>query len=297
MDESQNPTGDQPVVESVETVTVTEQETPEVVKESPVTSGTTNKNQALKIGIMVGAIVAILVAAGVAAFLILKPDYKKTLSESETFKSELEEFLDDSACATFMTKAADVSVSEDKLESYIPDCQGEVKELNKKVKAIGETSGVKRDKEIKKLYEDFDNKWQTLIAGETGFEAELKNWSAIHSFLVNATTIDFNKNIDGMLELGDVLKNSSSESLKQYGEKWNSYVEKMIDISNRYKKATSTSEQMKLQSELIEVVNEFEEFGSKMEDAMNDLNFSPKNSEAFANAFENFYDAIEEKTK
>lgn len=253
------------------------------------------KSKGLMIGLGVGALVV--VGAIVAAVLMLtgKPDYNKSFDEVQELYAKLKTFTNGSSCEKLSNESGEADVTEDTLKGYIANCKKEVKEISDINHKVGETSGVKKDEAMKKKFDDYNAKWKTLVSNEDGLEKDLQAYITMHQFIVKSEDIDFDEDPEGMLELGNIMINSDNAKLKEYGETWNKNVRKVIDLMDKYKKATSASERTKLRGELMTAVEEMDDFLDDTTLLEESTNFNQENAEQMTDAFEALYKALQSK--
>ena len=253
------------------------------------------KSKGLIFGIAGGAVVV--VAAIVVAVVMLtgKPDYNKSYEEVKELYAKLKTFTNGSACEKLSNEGAESDVSEETLKGYISECKNEVKEVSEINRKLGATSGVKKDETLKKKFDDYDAKWQTLVSNEDGLEKDLQAYIAMHQFIVKADEIDVSSNPEGMLEMGDVLINSGNESLKKYGEAWNENARAVIDAVKKYQSASSASDRSKYRTELLNAVDKMEDFLDDDSLLQESTNFNEDNADAMIDAFEDLYKSIQNK--
>lgn len=264
-------------------------------KTSPAKKST--KSKGTVIGIVGGILVIVAAVAVGAVVLTSKPDYHKSFDEVKELYAKLQNFTDGSDCEKLSNDGGEVDVSEETLKGYITGCKNEVKEISELNRKLGATSGIKKDDELKQRFEDYNAKWQTLVSHEDGLEADLQAYLAMHRFVVKADELDLSEDPEGMYELGDILIDSDNAGLKEYGETWNKHARTVIDVMTKYQKATTVSERIKLQDELMTALEDLEDFLSDTTLLESAVNLNQTNAESMTDAFEDLYDAIEDKAE
>ncbi len=255
----------------------------------------TEKSKTPMVAAIAGGVIVVAAVLGIAGFMMTRPDYKAAYEKVTEVNESLEKFADDSGCAELMDGFSESSVSNEKIEGYVKTCQDDVKKMTDEIDKLGKMSGVKHDKEVKASFEKVEQAWKKLTSKDTGLEKDLGSFVALHEFIVLAEEADMAEDPEAMLDLGKIMINSGNEKFKQFGESWNERAQKVIDLMNELKSATSTSERLSLQQDLIEAAEGFQDLADDMDGLESSINFNADNAEEFDKAFEAMADKIKEK--
>ena len=160
--------------------------------------------------VIVIVILLIAIAGGVtAAFLIpmlTKIDYSSAYRRSKEISAKIQDFsTKQSDCYNVVSYVEKDNVSLETYEGYINNCKNSFadKSLNIAVENLGETDGVKRNKDIKTLYDDFNNAYQEVVNAGDNIETKLIAYKAIHEFI---------RSKRNMFELGEYKQSATMDS-------------------------------------------------------------------------------------
>lgn len=247
--------------------------------------------------IIILAVVAVVVVAGiVAALMLMKPNYKESYDKTSALRSEIMDWQDDSGCRNFFDNLGEEDVTLETLNGYGDECNKEIKNFGDQLRAIGKTSGVQRDKDIKAQYDLVETKWNTLVSNETDFEKDLQANLDLHQFIVAASDVD-GSDLDGMLKAVTYLTDSDNAKIKEIGDKFADYIKKLQRLMTELQAAKTPSEQTRIYNELQKVVDEMGELSDADEWSDGVVNFSAENLEAWADEFDRLNTMLEEKAE
>lgn len=140
--------------------------------------------------VIVIVILLIVIAGGVAAVFLIpmlsKIDYSPAYRRAKEIAPKIQEFsTKQSDCYNVVSYVESESTNLEEYEGYINNCKNSFsdKSMNIAVENLGETDGVKRNKDIKTLYDDFNAAYQEVINAGDNIDQKLTAYKAIHEFI------------------------------------------------------------------------------------------------------------------
>ena len=277
-----------------ETATTPDSQAPAEVQ--PVVAPTPAQKSNKTLIIILVAVAVVVVAGIVAALMLMKPNYKESYDKTSALRSELMDWQENSGCRSFFDNLGEKDVTLEALNGYGDECDKEIKDFGDQLRAVGKTSGVQRDKEIKAQYDLVEMKWNALVSNEADFKKDLQANLDLHQFIIAADGVD-GSDLDGMLEAVTYLTNSDNAKIKEVGDKFADYIKKLQRLMAELQAAKTPSEQTRIYKELQEVVDEMSELSDADEWSDGVVNFSADNLEAWADEFDRLNTMLKEKAE
>lgn len=167
----------------------------------------------------VGAVVAAIVAVVVIA-LVTRVDYSESYKVAKELKTKVYNIYQDYDCEYAAEYAKSAYVSEKTYNGYVEGCKTVSDGAEDLVAKLGETAGVKKDKEIKAAFEAFQKSLTEVMPDQAELEESLKIYEAWHRFIVLKDDLRGTSAESEVRTAANALINSGNETLKTYGEGW-----------------------------------------------------------------------------
>ncbi len=168
-----------------------------------------------------GGVLVLGIALAIILPMILRVDYGEAYRVAGELQEQIDEIYYDYACQN-VEDYVDSSYTSDKTyEEYVTECKdvgGTAKELLDK---LGNTDGVKRNKDIKAKYDSFKTLFDQVVTSGESKEETLRLFTVWHQWIVASDELDSWDETDADLTAAaSILINSGNEKLKTYGEGW-----------------------------------------------------------------------------
>lgn len=243
-------------------------------------------------GVLIAAIVAI-----VLVIVLTKVDYKETFEAADAADDIMYEFRSDyDDCTKVVSQVDSTWKDPDDYESLIINCKSAASDKYIPIiQKVGNTSGIQRDQDLKRLYELFAEEFKkNTDSFVEGLDAKLdvyKNW---HKFIYYAddlsvyTTGISDAKID---EVAGYAINSGNETIKNYGTEW---ATKLKAVINAYKEYRSDYKKYDDYSEKNKEFSKFVESNQPNITELIPLNFVD-NYYSLDSVWDDLYDAVRKK--
>lgn len=177
------------------------------------------KKKKLIIGLSVGGgALVLLIVAIVLVVALSKVDYGVTYTAAKELNEKLDEFYYDSACEDAQYYADSYYTDDSEYADYVDECKSGAAELDELVAALGDTSAIKRDDDLKSAYDKFVTEYRKVLPEQATLEAGLNAMTAIHSFGYNMSELDDTSTEADIQEVCNYLINSGNETLVSIGQ-------------------------------------------------------------------------------
>ncbi len=187
----------------------------------------TKKKIMLGVGIGSGVVVVGIIVAVVVA-LAMKVDYGTAYREMKDLKVELEELTEGNDCVKAYNAVEYIMVDAETFDGYADSCLALSTDLAAVTKRLDALDALTKDKELQAKYGEFKAALEDFVPEDEGLEekmAVLKSW---HNFRLAAKRVSSasSKNITeaDLDAAGKTLTDSSSETLRTYGEEWSKLI-------------------------------------------------------------------------
>lgn len=221
--------------QTVNTVQAGAQAQPVVQMKPPKQPMDSAKKKKIIMGVVIGAAaVVVAVAAVVVVSMLLKVDYGETYKVAKELKPEVVNVYRNTNCENVIDYAESTYTRPADYNEYADGCLaagGEISELTKK---LGETAGVKRNKEIKAQFDKFSEGVNTTLPDKSDLEKKLAIYKAWHEFQYLRDDIRASSADSEVQSAVAPLVNSGNDTLKTYGEGWMTSVLKLTQAYRNY---------------------------------------------------------------
>ncbi|MDO4611684.1 MAG: hypothetical protein Q4B34_02390 [Candidatus Saccharibacteria bacterium] len=180
------------------------------------------KKKKIIIGVSVGVGVAIAAIVAVVLVLILtRVDYSESYKQAKAMDEAVSDLYLDSDCENVVYYANSTYTSVSNYDGYVSGCKSAGEGLSEKVAALGNTSGISRDEELKALYDKFKEKYAAAMPEDSAtLAAKLDVYAAWHKYIYLVDDIYLGDPESEITAAANALINSGNETLKEYGEGW-----------------------------------------------------------------------------
>ena len=272
------------------------------------------KKRNIIIGSCIGGGCLILGIIAIILVVVLggKPDYQSSYDKMGELAQTINTFSTGN-CANIVRSLTGSSYANNEPETYIEPCKKDVAEIYTKTNELGETSGVKKDSEVKKAYDEFKNTLQESIPEGDDLEKELKAIQDLGNFAAKFNAINISSsNIEAtrstVTEALSYLTNSENEKIAEMGRDLSTRFNDLFDSINRYKSAAEAYQNANVfdanYSELYQAYSDaLSEMSSKSSnlsstsivDMLEGIGFKLKNANGVVDKFDDLRDSIREK--
>ena len=179
-------------------------------------------------GVLVLAVIAIVVIA-----VVTHVDYGATYRAAKELDEKISDFYSSSDCADAYLKADSTYVDEDDYNDALDECKAMATELDELVNALGSTSGIKNDSELKAAYDKFVADYRKVIPDQATLDAGLATLKAVHQFMLAVDELDLDEAGEAEIqEACNYLINSGNAQLATVGQ---GVAPLMTDYVNTYR--------------------------------------------------------------
>lgn len=172
-------------------------------------------------GVVIGAVaVVVVVVAAVVVSMLMRVDYSEAYKLAKELKPEVVEMYQNTSCTRVVEYVNSTYTKPADYNEYAEKCLaagGEIDELTKK---LGETAGVKRNKEIKAQFDKFSEGVSATLPDKDELEQKLAIYKAWHEFEYLRDDVKTSSPDSAVQAAAAPLINSGNETLKTYGEGW-----------------------------------------------------------------------------
>lgn len=170
----------------------------------------------LGIGGVVMAIVAVVVVS-----MLMKADYGESYRVAKELKPKVSDISDNYDCLRAIDYVSSDYTSEMTYNGYIEGCAAVAEGVDELVAKLGQTSGVKRDKDLKAQYDRFQEAIGKVLPNEDELKQRLGVYKVWHKFVVLANELTASKSSDAEIQnAAKVLTESGNDVLAKYGAGW-----------------------------------------------------------------------------
>lgn len=224
--------------------------------------------------------------------LVFKINYGESYRKAGEVKDELSDLSrNSSACSRVANYVDSTWTSEKSYNDYIDKCLDSLDHDNSSVVELGNTSGVKRDDNIKAQYDKFKKAYDKAFPSRSGVEETLKIYKAWHTFAVKSNAAsNAIKDDDAYRKAADALKESGNSTLVEYAEGW---LERALAYSKAYRTYMDGDSSSAARTAMTEARTSFRSYVSQNEPDIEDIaEFEPGDTSDVYTAFNKLYSMI-----
>lgn len=192
-----------------------------------------------KILIIVFGIIGFSVVALIGLIVLIRIN-KISYRDAYKISSEIKEAISDidyGSCQNVVERVSNRYISEEYYEESVEKCEKALSgELSEKIKKLGETAAIRRDKELAKAYNEFKSKNQPLSGNTKNVSQALKEYKAWHKHI--RKDIDSESTDEDVEEAISDIKNSRHEKIRKYAIGWKEKVMEFLKTARAYKNET-----------------------------------------------------------
>ncbi len=179
------------------------------------------KKKKIILGVSLGVGGVMLAIIGiVVASIVLSPNYGESYKVAKELRSKISvlDFTGDCQDVVDYVNSTYTSVTD--YDRDVDSCKTSASEVPGLVVQLGQTSGVKRDKEVKAQFERFQEALNSILPDQTDLETRLGTYSAWHKFVVAVDDLTANDSDAEFQNAAKKLTESGNEVLAKYGAGW-----------------------------------------------------------------------------
>lgn len=197
----------------------------------------------LGIGGVVVAVIAIVVVS-----MLMKADYGESYRIAKELKPKVSDINNNYDCSRVVDYVSSTYTKESTYNGYVDGCMEVADGVDELVTALGQTSGVKRDKDLKAQYDRFQEAIGAVLPDEEELKQRLNLYKIWHKFIVATNDLSASKSSDAEIQnAAKILTESENEVLAKYGAGW---LEKTLAYVQAYRTYSNTSYSASNKSEL-----------------------------------------------
>lgn len=174
----------------------------------------------LGVSLGVGGVVIAIVAVVVASIL-LKVDYGESYRVAKELKPKVSDISDNYDCERVVDYVNSAYTSDATYAEYVSSCLSVADGVEDLVTKLGQTAGIRHDKDLKAQFERFEEAIDSVLPDEEELGQRLKVYEAWHKFTVVVDDLSAGSSSDA--EIQNAAKNlteSGNEVLATYGAGW-----------------------------------------------------------------------------
>lgn len=164
--------------------------------------------------------------------LVTRVDYGEAYRVAKELHPHVRALYEEDDCHDVISYVDSASTSAKTYEGYIDECRTAVAGKMELVDKLGQTAGIRRNSELSAKYDDFREAYRAVIPDMNEFDQSLKIYQTIHNFYVSLSGIKTDSSTKQISATADILKDSGSSELKEFGEGWE---ENFLDYVSAYK--------------------------------------------------------------
>ncbi len=191
----------------------------------------------LGLSLGIGGIVIVIVVV-VVVIMMSKVDYGEAYRVASELSEKVQGIHNDYDCTNVVDDYDDEYVSDKTFDGYVVECEATTEGVDELVKKLGETAGVKKNKEIKEKYEVFSEEMVKIVPEGDELGQKLAVYQAWHTFAVKVDDLQATSADAAVQAAANVLIESGNEVLKKYGEGW---LEKTLAYTHAFQVYRNTS--------------------------------------------------------
>lgn len=184
-------------------------------------------------GVVIGVVAVVLVTVGaIVTVMMLKVDYGEAYRVAKELKPEVVAVYQNTSCTRVVDYVSSTYTKPADYNEYADNCLSAGSEVDELLKKLGETAGVKRNKEIKEQYDKFSEGVNSVLPNREELEAKLNLYKAWHEFVYLVDDVKYSSPDSAIQAAAAPLINSGNATLKAYGEGWQ---ESVLAVTQAYR--------------------------------------------------------------
>lgn len=246
------------------------------------------------VSIIAGSIVILAVLAIILLPIILRVDYSESYNTAKELNEKINKLAYSSDCSSVTSYYDSGYTSNKTFNAYAENCLAVTEGLADLVEKLGTTDGVRRNSDIQNVYNGFKAAFDKLAIDSSSLASKLDTYKTWHAFVVADYDLDELSNDSSYNTAGNILVESSNETLKEYGTKWLEYALAYARAYRAYYNASYGDKDYSEKRDLMKNKREeFENFVSSNEPDIESIApINMENSEAVATRFADLYRGI-----
>lgn len=196
-------------------------ERPETVVKNQQTIDSRKKKKIIT-GVLVGVgMVAVIGVAVAVVMSMMKANYGETYRSAKELSPKISDFVNSTDCKYVMEYVNSAYITMESYQGYAESCMSVGDGLSEAVEKLGETSGVKKNKEIKAQFEKVSEGLAEILPNDDELRAKINVDLAWHEFVLAANDLNYQTVSDAEIKAAaKALIESGNDALKIYGEGW-----------------------------------------------------------------------------
>lgn len=179
------------------------------------------KKRKLVRSIMIVLSIILVVAVGsIAASILLKVDYGETYRAAKALKPEVEAVYQNTSCERAIEYVDNTYTKPIDYNKYVEQCLAASGDTSALTQKLGETAGVKRNQEIKDLFDHFSDAVNQSLPDKEELAQRLALYQAWHEYEYLRASLKTDRPDSAIQAAVAPLLNSNNATLKTYGENW-----------------------------------------------------------------------------
>lgn len=205
------------------------------------------KKLILGISLGVGGVLLAIVAI-VVLMVVMKVDYGESYRVAKELKPKVSDINNNYDCSRVVDYVSSSYTSETTYDGYVQGCAEIAEGVDDLVSQLGQTAGVKRDKDLKAQYDRFQEAIEAVMPDEDELKQRLEVYKIWHKFMVATNDLSASSSSDAEIQnAAKILTESGNETLAEYGAGW---LEKTLAYVQAYRTYSNTSYSASNKSEL-----------------------------------------------
>lgn len=240
-----------------------------------------------------GVFVALSVIAIIFS-LVFKINYGESYRKAKDVQEELSELNSNmSSCSRVVSYVNSTWTNEKTYNEYVSKCLDALDYDGSTVAELGNTSGVKRDKDIKAQYDKFKKAYDKAMPNTSDVENTLKTYKAWHTFIIYSSAASNSiQDDEAYRKAAEALKESGNDVLIEYAEGWLKYALAYSQSYRTYMSSDSKSSSA-ARSAMSEARTKFRSYINQNEpDIVDIVEFEPGDMSDAYTAFNKLYGMI-----
>lgn len=185
----------------------------------------------LGVSLGVGGVVVAIIAI-VVVVILMKVDYSETYRLTKEMEDKVDDISYNYDCENVVDYASSAYTSVTDYAGYVNECTATMSGVDDLLRRLGETAGVKRNSELKGMYESFQTELGKVMPNADELKARLELYNTWHKWAVLVDDIGTSSSDAEIQTAANALIESGNDILKKYGEGW---LEKRLAYNQAYR--------------------------------------------------------------
>lgn len=217
-----------------------------------------------------GAIILVLAVTGVICAIVLPPLFQPKYGESYEVAVDLKAWLEGyygekkAPCQDVVDSYNDETVSVDRFDDMVKKCKADITEGRELVAKLGESSGIMKDENLKKKYDQFAKTAKLTMPDDEKLAKEFKAYQAVHDFSVEIDEVDEDEfNEATVKRIAQILIDSDDDILVEVGEGFKTRSLKLVQLYHDFENASNSndySRYFELYSEIRDAADDYQDW-------------------------------------